>query len=82
MKAHIIPIGNSKGVRIPKAILEQCHLTDEVELDVRNEQIVIRSSRKPRQNWGKAFQRMAAEGDDQLIDETLPTSWDKDEWKW
>lgn len=84
MKARLIRIGNSHGVRIPKVMIEQSRLGDEVELDVEGDRIIIRSVRSTRDGWDEAFARMAKAGDDRLLDEhlTLPTSWDEDEWQW
>jgi antitoxin MazE len=56
MKALLVPIGNSRGVRIPKPLIEQCGLTDEVDLDVQDGTILIRAPRVgPRAGWTKAF---------------------------
>jgi len=84
MKTHIIRIGNSQGIRIPKILLEQSHLGGEVELEVDNEKIIIRPVSQSRQGWSEKFQLMAQKGDDQLIDADLvgQTEWDKDEWEW
>ena len=84
MKASIVRIGNSRGIRIPKAVLEQTQLKGEVELEVRDRQIVIRAVTKPRQDWGRKFRIMAEKGDDKLLDgEAIgPTSFDKEEWQW
>jgi antitoxin MazE len=59
MKAKIIRIGNSQGIRIPKPLLEQTGLTEDVEFEVRADGIVIRSVRAVRAGWGAAFQSMA-----------------------
>lgn len=84
MRTNIIRIGNSQGIRIPKILLEQSHLGTEVELEVENEKIIIRSASQPRQGWSEKFQFMAKSGDDKLIDIDLSgeTEWDKDEWEW
>lgn len=84
MKAHVIKIGNSKGVRIPKPILEQCNLEGEVEMEVENNHLIIRSPTKPRENWDSFFRSMADNNDDLLlIDESVEaSSWDKTEWEW
>ena len=81
MKASIIKIGNSRGIRLPKPIIEQCGLEEEVELEVRRNEIVIRPLRKPRQGWAEKFKAMAEQGDDKLIEFPL-TEWDEDEWEW
>ena len=84
MRTRIIRIGNSQGVRIPKPLLEQSNLGEEVELQVEDDQIVIRSAQRPRQDWDEAFRLMAKRKDDRLSDEPLPplTEWDEDEWQW
>jgi antitoxin MazE len=83
MKARIVPIGNSRGIRIPKILLEQTGLSGEVEISTENEALVIRPVRKPRAGWALAFQKMAERGDDTLLDETPSLSrWDEDEWEW
>ena len=71
VKTRIIKIGNSQGIRIPKVLLEQAGLGEEVELDVGNHQILIRAAGKPRQGWEEAFRAMAEAGDDKLLDGDL-----------
>ena len=83
MKARIIKIGNSQGIRIPKLLLEQSNISEEVELEVQSNQIIIRSADHPRQNWEEAFRLMSGRGDDRLLDENVTrTIWDEDEWQW
>ena len=82
LKARIIKIGNSHGVRIPKVWLEQLDLGEEVEMAVESDQIVIRPAHHPRDNWAQQFREMAARGDDQLLDRPTLTRWDQDEWEW
>ena len=84
MKTALIRIGNSRGVRIPKAILEECGLKDEVDLEVREDHLVIRASARHRTNWEEAFRRMDERGDDALLDEGSlpPTKWETSEWEW
>ena len=83
MKTTLIPIGNSRGVRIPKPFIEQCGLTDDVEMDVLDCMILIHSPRQPRAGWGAVFERMARLGDDKLLDlQANPTRWDDEDWQW
>jgi antitoxin MazE len=84
MKTRIIRIGHSHGVRIPKLYLKQTGLAEEVDLDVKGNEIVIRSARHPRHPWAEAFREMAKHGDDRLLDEsaTHQSSWDEAEWEW
>lgn len=82
MKTRIIRIGNSQGIRIPKPLLEQTGLTEDVELEVQADAIVIRSARAVREGWGAAFRRMAEAGDDELLEELTESEWDREEWEW
>ena len=82
LRARIVKIGNSHGVRIPKVWLEQLALSEEVEMAVQSDQIVIRPAHRPRHNWEERFQVMATHGDDRLLDDAVATRWDKAEWEW
>lgn len=82
MKARIVRIGNSRGIRIPKPLIEQTGLRDDVEIVVQGNALVISPLGRPRAGWGEAFRAMATHGDDQLLDEARPTRWDEDEWRW
>lgn len=82
MKTHLVPIGNSKGIRIPKAILRQCGIEGEIELETEGEKIIIRPIRKtPRQGWAEAFRGMSERREDiLLIDDALDL--DESGWEW
>jgi antitoxin MazE len=82
VRSKVVKIGNSRGIRIPRILLEQAGLTDEVEMMVEGDKLIIHATRHPRQGWDTQFAAMAEHGDDQLLDETLPTSWDEQEWTW
>jgi len=84
MKTRIVRIGNSRGIRIPKVLLEQAGLAGEVEISVQDNALVVKAARGPRAGWEAAFEEMAARGDDALLDEGPPslTRWDEDEWEW
>jgi antitoxin MazE len=69
MKAKVVRIGNSRGIRIPKTVLEQCRLRDVVELKVLEGQLVIRNLSAPRRGWDEAFSRMHRHKDDTLLDQ-------------
>ena len=56
MRARVIKIGNSQGIRIPKPILEQTGIMEDVELEVKKNQIIIRPISNPRVGWDLAFQ--------------------------
>ncbi len=82
MKTRLIRIGNSRGVRLPKAIIEQAGLTEEVELDVRDGAIVIARAVRPRTGWADAAGEMHARDDDRLLDPPNFTHFDERDWKW
>ena len=81
-RSKIIKIGNSRGIRIPRTILEQAGLTDDVELIVEGNQLIIHSARLPRQGWDAHFASMTEHQDDKLLDQESPTQFDSDEWAW
>ncbi len=80
--SKVVKIGNSRGIRIPRTVLEEAGLTDEVEMKVEGNKLIIQASRHPRQGWDEHFADMAEKGDDQLLDETSQTRWDEEEWTW
>jgi len=84
VKTRIVKIGNSQGIRIPKVLLDQADLGVEVELEVRECQIVIRPAYRARRSWEDQFKAMAEHGDDELIDGNvdIPTVWNEEEWEW
>ena len=83
MRARVIKIGNSQGLRIPKPILEQTGIMDDVEIKVEKDQIIIRPVKNAREGWDAAFKIMSQKGDDApLINETISNSWDEEEWQW
>lgn len=83
VKTRIIRIGNSRGVRIPKVLLDQSGISGEVELEVVQNGIVIHSVSHPRAGWEEGFASAAEPGDDELlIPDDLSTNWATEEWQW
>lgn len=84
MKANIIQIGNSQGIRIPKVLLEQTKLGKEVELEVKDQKIVIHPITRSRQGWDQKFKLMAESKEDTLIygDVPIENQFDRGEWEW
>jgi len=82
LKARLVQIGNSRGIRIPKPLIEEVGLSDEVELRVREGSIVILPARAPRQGWAKAASTLHDKGEDYLLDSPTPTHFDEEEWEW
>jgi antitoxin MazE len=81
MKARLVRIGNSRGVRLPKAIIDQVGLEEEVELRVENRTVVILPAKRPRVGWAEAVRELGAEPGG-LLDPPTPTRFDEDEWQW
>jgi antitoxin MazE len=81
MKARLVRIGNSRGVRLPKAVIEQAGLGDEIELTVSDRRVVIVPVHQQRAGWAEAARRLAADSDG-LLDAVTPTRFDEDEWRW
>jgi antitoxin MazE len=83
MKVELVRIGNSRGIRIPKPILEQCGFRETVELSVEKHRLVISPEHRPRQGWEEAFRAAGMSGRDELLLDTLPANeFDRKDWQW
>ena len=82
MKSRLIRIGNSRGVRLPKPVIEEAGLEAEVEIQVQEGAVVIRSCREPRATWAEAARQMRERGEDHLLEEPTTTRFEDEEWRW
>ncbi len=85
MITKVIKIGNSRGIRIPKSIIEQSGIKNEVELEINDDKIIIKSIPETRKNWDLAFSKMRENNDDSLLDKDFlrdQSLWDEQEWTW
>ena len=85
MRLSVVRIGNSRGIRIPKNILEQLHIRDSVEMDVYNQELRIKPVKEEvRRGWSDAFRGMHANGDDLPVDgvDLLSEDVDDPDWEW
>jgi antitoxin MazE len=83
IKTRLVKIGNSQGIRIPKLLLDQLNLSGDVELEVQDDRLIIRSTSLARADWAEQFRQMAEHGDDHLLDsEITVTEWEATEWQW
>jgi antitoxin MazE len=82
MRLELTRIGNSRGIRIPKPLIEQCGLEDVVELRVTPEGLVIAPHRATRHGWREAFRPPPLAEAEMLLDGIAPNSFDSEEWKW
>jgi len=81
MEVSIIKIGNSKGIRISKTILEKYNIKDTVDLILEKGRIIIRPLSRPRKGWDKAFKQMNENGDDRLLFDDVFEDENLEEWK-
>ena len=79
MKARLVRIGNSRGVRLAKPLLEEAGLTDEVEIRVQGGALIITAADSPRAGWADAIEKC---GPSELLDEPTSTAFDDEEWAW
>ena len=84
MKTQLIKIGNSKGVRLPKTILKQCNLDGDLEIEVKDNKIIIHAENNPRAGWNELFKKANSDKFDSMIDGdgNNLSSWDENEWQW
>ena len=83
MRTELIRIGNSRGVRIHKPVIEQCGFGDVVELRVENDRLIVSPERRVRQGWAEAFRAAGqVESDELLLENILPNEFDLKEWRW
>jgi antitoxin MazE len=83
MRAELIKIGNSRGIRIPKPLIEECGLGNSVELQVENRRLIISPEHRPREGWEERF-RSAEDSrkDERLLESAGPNEFDLTEWTW
>jgi antitoxin MazE len=80
MDISVIPIGNSKGIRLSKTLLEKYNITDKVELILEKGYIILKPKSQPRQGWENDFKKMHANGDDQLLFDDIFQDENLEEW--
>ena len=80
MRTSIIKLGNSKGVRLSKQIMQQYQIKDQVDLILEADRIILKPVNEPRKGWDQAFRKMAENKDDQLLMGDVLEDEDFDEW--
>jgi antitoxin MazE len=81
MDLAVVKIGNSKGIRLSKTILEKYEIKDTMEIILEKDHIVLKPKVKPRKGWDKAFKKMHGHGDDKLIIPDVFRDENHEEWK-
>lgn len=82
MKTRLVRIGNSRGVRIPKPLIEQAGFDSEVEVQVKDGAIIITRADHPRAGWSEAVDLVLERREDYLLEDTPPTHFEEEEWEW
>jgi antitoxin MazE len=82
MRTRLIKIGNSRGVRLPKPLIEEAGLTDQVDVTVKNGAIMVAPMASCRSGWSDAAKQMRERGEVSLLDPPTPTRFDEEEWDW
>lgn len=80
MELSVINIGNSKGIRLSKTILEKYSISDKIELILEKGYIILKPKAEPRKGWDKAFKKMHENGDDQLLMDDVFEDENFEEW--
>jgi antitoxin MazE len=78
----IVRIGNSRGIRVPKLLLDHADLPDEVELRAEPGRLVVSAAKRARAGWEAVARTMRQRGDDALLDAGTPTRFDRTDWPW
>ena len=81
METSVISIGNSKGIRLAKTLLDKYNIKDSVELILEKGYIILKPKSTPRKGWEKSFQKMNQNGDDKLLIPDLFEDESLEEWK-
>lgn len=82
IKTRVVRIGNSQGIRLPKRLLEESALPEEVEVHAEPGRLIVSAARGPRAGWAEAAQAMRERNEDMQLDEPVATHFDEHEWRW
>ena len=83
MTVELVRIGNSRGVRLPKAVIKQCGFGERVDLRVEGDRVIIAAYRRPREGWEEAFKAAGSSKNDELLLDGIDDSqFDREEWEW
>ena len=81
MDISVVQIGNSKGIRLSKTLIDKYHIKDTVELVLEEEYMILKPKTTPRKGWAEAFQKTHEKGDDQPLMPDIFEDETFDEWK-
>jgi antitoxin MazE len=81
MNVSVVQIGNSKGIRLSKTLIEKYNIKDTLEMILESGYIILKPKSEPRKDWGKAFEKMHKNGDDKMLMNDIFVDEDFEEWK-
>ena len=82
MRTRLIRIGNSRGIRIPKALVEAAGLDVALRIRVVDEGLLLERVEDPRAGWAEAARKLEGRDEGGLLDDPVPTVFDESEWEW
>lgn len=82
IRTHLVRIGNSRGIRLPKPVIEQAGLEDEVDLTLQDGKVIIAAADLPRSDWDARFEAAGPSAQDELLLDGADSAWDNEEWEW
>ncbi len=81
MNVSVVQIGNSKGIRLSKTLIEKYNIKDTLEMILESDYIIIKPKTEPRKGWEEAFQKMHMNGDDKMLMNDVFLDEEFEEWK-
>lgn len=81
MEIQVVKIGNSKGIRLSKTLLERYNIRDKLEIIFEKGYLILKPVSRPRSGWEKAFKEMHDNKDDQLLFDDIFQDENLEEWK-
>ncbi len=82
LKTRLVRIGNSRGIRVPKLLLDTARLPEEIELRAEPGRLVVSAARRPRAGWDSKARSMHERGDDAPLDPLTSTDFEATDWRW
>lgn len=80
MEISVIPIGNSKGIRLSKTLIEKYNISDKLEIILEKGYIILKPTKKTREGWDEAFAKMHKNQDDKLLIDDVFNDEKLEEW--
>lgn len=82
MKGKLVRIGNSRGVRLPRAVIEEAGLREDLEIRIEGRTVVLSSPARVREGWTDAARKLVDRGEADLLDLPSENTFDREDWEW